>query len=102
MPERKKVIEFLPHLAETMTASPSLQPSQGRCFRHCLDSRNRPGKNTVPAASTLSMVPLGWWEAWVSWLSAPGDLFLSHSAAKHTRDVYKDAFLGVLPPVLVY
>lgn len=40
-----------------MTASPSLHLSAGMDFRHCLDSRKRPGKNTDPAARMVSMVP---------------------------------------------
>lgn len=47
------------HLAETMTASPSLQRRPGMCLRHCLDSRKRPGKKTEPAAKMLNMVPRG-------------------------------------------
>lgn len=42
-----------------MTASPSLHLSAGMDFRHCLDSRKRPGKNTDPAARMVSMVPDG-------------------------------------------
>ena len=49
----------LTHLAETMTASPSLQRRPGMCLRHCLDSRKRPGKNTEPAAKMLNMLPVG-------------------------------------------
>lgn len=45
------------HLADTMTASPSLHLSAGIDFRHCLDSRKRPGKNIDPAARMVSMVP---------------------------------------------
>lgn len=45
------------HLADTMTASPSLHRSAGIDFRHCLDRRKRPGKNTDPAARMVSMVP---------------------------------------------
>lgn len=45
------------HLADTMTASPSLHLSAGMDFRHCLDRRKRPGKNTDPAARMVSMVP---------------------------------------------
>lgn len=40
-----------------MTASPSLHLSAGMAFRHCLDSRKRPGKNIDPAARMVSMVP---------------------------------------------
>ena len=40
-----------------MTASPSLHLSAGMDFRHCLDSRKRPGKNIDPAARMVSMVP---------------------------------------------
>ena len=46
-----------PHLADTMTASPSLHLSAGMDLRHCLDRRKRPGKNTDPAARMVSMVP---------------------------------------------
>lgn len=45
------------YLADTMVASPSLKPRPGACFRHLLDSRNRPGKKMEPAARMLSMVP---------------------------------------------
>lgn len=45
------------HLADTMTASPSLHLRAGIDFRHCLDSRKRPGKNIDPAARMVSMVP---------------------------------------------
>lgn len=44
------------HLADTMTASPSLHRSAGMDLRHCLDRRKRPGKNTEPAARMVSMV----------------------------------------------
>lgn len=46
------------HLADTITASRSLHLSAGIDFRHCLDSRNRPGKNTEPAARMVSMIPV--------------------------------------------
>lgn len=45
------------NLADTMTASPSLHLSAGMDFKHCLDRRKRPGKNTDPAAKMISMVP---------------------------------------------
>lgn len=40
-----------------MTASPSLHLSAGIDFKHCLDNKKRPGKNTDPAAKMVSMVP---------------------------------------------
>lgn len=45
------------HLADTVTASRSLQRSAGIDFRHCLDRRKSPGKKTVPAARMDSMIP---------------------------------------------
>lgn len=47
------------NLADTITASLSLHRSAGNDFKHCLDRRKSPGKNTEPAARTVSMVPVG-------------------------------------------
>lgn len=50
--------DFTSHLADTITASRSLHLSAGIDFRHCLDRRKRPGKNTEPAARMVSMIPV--------------------------------------------
>lgn len=46
------------NLADTTTASPSLQQRPGMCLRHCLESRKRPGKKTEPAARSPNMVAI--------------------------------------------
>lgn len=54
---KKLILIVVSHLADTMTASLSLHLSAGNDFKHCLDKRKSPGKNTDPAARTVSMVP---------------------------------------------
>lgn len=44
------------YLADTMTASPSLHLRPGSRFRHCLDRKKSPGKNTEPAAKMDNMI----------------------------------------------
>lgn len=46
------------NLADTITASLSLHRNAGNDFKHCLDKRKSPGKNTEPAARTDSIVPV--------------------------------------------
>lgn len=65
---KPKSLESLPclkqncvlYLADTMTASPSLHLRPGSRFRHCLDKRKSPGKNTEPAARMDNMIFGGW------------------------------------------
>lgn len=65
---KPKALESLPflkqhcvlYLADTITASPSCQPRPGSRFRHCLDKRKSPGKNTEPAAKMDNMIVGGW------------------------------------------
>lgn len=76
------------YLADTMTASPSLHLSAGIDFRHCLDSRKRPGKNIDPAARIVSMVPGNLSERqkvqWAIWSLRSVALFLL--SEKHNTD----------------
>lgn len=82
--QKKGYIFSLSHLADTITASRSLHLSAGMDFRHCLDRRNRPGKNTEPAARMVSMITVELSEGrevqWATWRSVvlPPSASLEH------------------------